>query len=104
MSEKDIQNLILLGLGGFAIYMLFLRKSGGVAVAFPVNANVAPQMISVTPQIVGAGVNNPNQSATLTGQTWQTGPGGFPTMSPQGFPATPDDSGNGTNYDYVLTE
>lgn len=101
MSEKDIQNLILLGFGAFAVYYLFFRKAN-VATIFPVSTPVAPQLpgVSVTPQIVGSGVSNPTQQATLVNGQWQTGAGGFPTMSPQGFPATTD----GTSYDDVLTE
>lgn len=83
MNQRDIQNLILLGVGGFAVYYLFIRKAP-LAVPFPTN-------VTVTPQIIGAGVSNPNQQAVLTGQSWQPGPGGFPTMSPQGFPTSFED-------------
>lgn len=79
MSEKDIRNLILLGVGGFAVYYLFFRKT---AVALPF-----PASITVTPQITGT----------------HALPAG--SLSPQGFPATPDETGQSdTNYDYVLTE
>lgn len=86
MKQSDIQNLILLGVGGFAVYYLFFRKAP-VLVPFPT-------AVSVTPQIVGSGINN--QAAQLVGGTWLPGAGGFP--------ATPDDSGSATQYDYVLVE
>jgi hypothetical protein len=101
MTQREIQNLILLGLGGFAIYYLFFRKTA-VAVPFPTS-------VMVTPQIVGTGINNPSQEAQIVNGQWQPGPGGFP-VQPQatysggvwkpgsgGFPATEDNSGN-----YVL--
>lgn len=119
MTQRQLQQLILLGVGGFAIYYLFFRKQSPVMLPFPTTVSVTPSLIQppasvlVTPQVTGVGTQIPasvNITPQLVGTmapalasiikgVWQPGPGGFPP--------TPDDSGAATDptqYDYVLTE
>jgi hypothetical protein len=47
MSEKQLQQLIMLGIAGAAIYYLFFRSSG--AMAFPASITVTPENPGLLP-------------------------------------------------------
>jgi hypothetical protein len=48
MSERDIRNLIMLGVAGAAVYYLFFKSSS--AQAFPANVTITPENPGLLPQ------------------------------------------------------
>jgi len=70
MSEKNIRNLVLLGVAGAAIYYIFFRSSS--AYAFPSSVAITPINPALIPAPAQAQPVTP-QAGWLTGQSASAG-------------------------------